>query len=211
MVFFAGADPGFSGAIALLTEDGCDIERIYPVKTWNYFSPTEMKKKDPKKRKFRKMLDTSDLADTFKRLDTMHPVYLALENVSARGNDAAITAWQLGGSFMAMQQAIVTTDIKLIDLNLCLPMKWKAIYPLLHKAGAGNTDVNSRKKVVDAAAIATVQEVFPNSWQKICPPHKSRKGVFNSPNPNWADAALLANYAKYVYENSLSMTTAKVA
>ena len=208
MARYAGADPGFSGAIALLTEDGCDIDRIYPVKTWNYFSPSELKKKDPKKRKSRKMLDNADLANTFNDLDTgEYPVYLALENVSARGNDAAITAWQLGGSFMAMQQAITTTDIRLIDLNLTLPMKWKSIYPLLHKAGAGNSDVNSRRKVVDAAAIATVQEVFPNSWQKICPPHKSRKGVFNSPNPNWADAVLLANYAKHVHQ----MTTAKVA
>jgi hypothetical protein len=211
MVRYAGADPGFSGAIALLTEDGRDIEYISPLQIIDYYSPTELKKKDPKKRKSQKHLDVKHLQNAIKLIDALGEVHFALESVHAFGNNNANALWQLSGSYHAIKQALESTSITTIPFVMCDPNKWKSIYPLLNNSGKGIEEKNDRTKVINEAAIATVQEVFPNSWQKICPPHKSRKGVFNAPNPNWADAVLLANYAKHCYESSLSMATAKVA
>ena len=210
MTRFAGADPGFSGAIALLTEDGRDIERVWPVITYLNYSPSEMKKKDPKKRKSTKLLDVKAMAIMFSELDSYSNVFLALETVSPRGNDAATVAWKLGGSYMAMLQALQYTSISVVNKEICTPSHWKKIYPELNGIGGGIEDRRLRMNIVDDKTIESVQELFPNSWQKICPPHKSRAGVFNAPNPNWADAVLLANYAKHCYEGSL-IDSAKVA
>ncbi len=210
MVRFAGADPGFSGAIALLTEDGCDIAWVSPLQIIEYYSPTELKKKDPKKRKAQKHLDTKHLRNTMTLINALGETYFALESVHAFGNNSANALWQLSGSYHAIRQSLEATQINVIPFALCDPSKWKSIYPGFNNAGKGVQDKNDRKKVIDATAIATVQELFPNSWQKICPPHKSREGVFNAPNPNWADAVLLANYARHCYEASL-IDSVKVA
>jgi hypothetical protein len=227
MVRYAGADPGFSGAIALLTEDGRDIEQVWPILSFKHFSPSEMKKKDPKKRKATILLDTSHIRSVFVELEDYNPVLMAMETLFARTGNISTKAdgaegkaprfgsspdvpWKLSATVHAIAQASEFTGIELVHRDYCTPTSWKSIYPTLNNAGAGIKDHHDRTKAIDAAAIATVQEVFPNSWQKICPPHKSRNGVFNAPNPNWADAVLLASYAKHVYESSL-MTTAKVA
>jgi hypothetical protein len=207
MVRFAGADPGFSGAIALLTGDGRDIEFIVPFPATTRNLTTKVKGKH----KTKVIVDFNEL-DSIIRVGLCTwdlDIHMCIEEVSEQGRTSATGIAQLMVTYAALHQAVAATKgcIQLVDYGKASPQSWKKIYPLLHKAGAGIEDRNEKTKVIDAAAIATVKEVFPNSWQKICPPHKSRPGVFNAPNPNWADAALLANYAKHVYQ----MTTAKVA
>lgn len=210
MVRFAGADPGFSGAIALLTADGCDIEWIVPFPATTRQLTTKVKGKH----KIKKIIDFSEL-DSIIRVGLLTwdlDIFMCIEEVSEQGRTSATGIAQLMVTYAALHQAVASTKgcIKLVDYGKATPQTWKRIYPNLHGAGKGVSDKNEKTKLIDAAAIATVQELFPNSWQKICPPHKSRKGVFNAPNPNWADAVLLANYAKHCYETSLIDST-KVA
>ncbi len=203
MVRFAGADPGFSGAIALLTADGGDIEWIAPFPA----TTRQLTNKVKGKYKIKKIIDFSEL-DSIIRVGLLTwdlDIFMCIEEVSEQGRTSATGIAQLMVTYAALHQAVASTKgcIKLVDYGKATPQTWKRIYPNLHGAGKGVSDKNEKTKLIDAAAIATVQELFPNSWQKICPPHKSREGVFNTPNPNWADAVLLANYAKHCYESSL--------
>ncbi len=197
-MYFAGADPGFSGAIAVLTKDGKDIDKIWPVETWDYIAPAERKKKKPKTQK---QLRNIALKRAFDELDSYGDVILALEKVHpfGEGNNAK-ALWDLGGSYMAIQQSITYTYIKTLDLELCPPTKWKRhkVFGDFYGVGSGLKD-GERKKAVDDYAINLVKELFPNSWEMIRPLSKLT-GKPIKPNPNWADAVLLAVYAKVCYE-----------
>lgn len=192
--FYVGADPGFEGAIALLSAKG----EILNCWDFPWYYETFLSNRGVGKK--RKKVDIAQLNALMAKLGSQsvlmgveelytHGARLNADSKGGGSGDTPVTAWQLSSTVSALEVAAHCNGIRLFPSHLLRPMCWKKDkrYQLW---GAGDQ--------AKTMAIAHVKKMFPKTWPSICPEHKSRPGTFNQPKADRAEAVLIADYMRRI-------------
>lgn len=124
-----GADPGASGALALL----CGSDMLSSVEEVVDMPYHEI---DGKKR-----LDFWRLAAIIGAWTSLHTINGAtVERVNAMPDQGVVSSFNFGGCFYAIQQALASASV---PITLVSPVTWKAIYGL--RGGRENKDMSRQK------------------------------------------------------------------
>lgn len=170
---FIGADPGKEGAIAVIK--GNQIIDCLDLPTsivgWT-------KAKNPTAKT---IFDPGALK---RYLDQFNPseCYVTLEKVHPRGDDSAMTAGCLMGSYWMLRTAFE-----------CLGFSYQEVHPQTWKPAIFNRKTGLSDKEL---SVVEVKQLFPSTCELICPEHATIPGKRNKPKHDRAEAVLLALYGQ---------------
>jgi len=115
MSTFVGVDPGFQGAITILS--GQKKPRIFDI-------PIKILKKG---KKIQKSYNLEALRDIFKEIhQTDKDAVVGIENVSVRFGEGRVSAFNFGKGIGQLQMAIVMLGF---EMKLITPQTWKKSFP----------------------------------------------------------------------------------